>query len=531
MRSLPSINDQCIGMVLYSLRGMSSDCSEVREIVEAFAPHLRNYESELTRQCVANMLYGCQRLTSDWEEVRGLCAVMADKINAFKRGLDAQSTSNGLFGLQGLNSAWPEVRQLLAALAPQIRTCSEEFLAQHVGNSLYGCQGMNSDDQEVCDVLAALAPQIRGCSHVVTAQQVGNAMLGLQGMGSDKAEVRAVVAALVPKIADCREPLKAQEVGSVLYALQGMTHDCAEVRDLLAVLQPKVLAAEGLNCLAIGNALYGLLGVLWAEEFFTAVTAFLYQRLTEILYYPDGSSRLADIDCEDVVRLRMGLGLVLPEAKAALSFPGAPYEQWDSVNTLLTEELAFRRAGSDPFFMRQELRSVHEAKVHDAVLAVFRAADEELLARLGVGAVAGAAVDGAEGARVVVVEADTHLFDFVECDVLIRLPLASASASASESESGSGEWLLVNIEVDGIHHRNGKRSRFCHLRDKYLAARGVVVERVMTSALWDMGAPDTEAWVLKVVEAAAGRRATADAGAGAGASEASGDPPADKSED
>jgi len=51
----------------------------------------------------------------------------------------------------------------------------------------------------------------------------------------------------------------------------------------------QVLAAEGLNCLAIGNALYGLLGVLWADDFFAAVTAFLYQRLSDMLHYPDGT--------------------------------------------------------------------------------------------------------------------------------------------------------------------------------------------------------------------------------------------------
>jgi hypothetical protein len=273
-----------------------------------------------------------------------------------------------------------------------------------------------------------------------------------------------------------------------------------------------VLAAEGLNCLAIGNALYGLLGVLWADEFFAAVTAFLYQRLSDMVHYPDGTSRLADFDSEDVVRLRMGLGLVLPEARKALNYPGTPYEQWDRINGMLSKELALRRAGNDPFFARHGFRSVHEAKVHDAALAVFRAADEELLARLGVVTDVGApAEEGVESARTVVVEADTHLFDFVECDVLIRLPMA-LHAHDARAAAASGAWLLVNIEVDGIHHRNGKRSRFCHLRDKYLSTRGVVVERVMTSTLWDMGPQDIEAWVRQVVEAAAMGRAAATAG-------------------
>jgi hypothetical protein len=184
---------------------------------------------------------------------------------------------------------------------------------------------------------------------------------------------------------------------------------------------------------------------------------------------------------------------------------------------MLTKELALRRAGNDPFFARHGFRSVHEAKVHDAALAVFRAADEELLARLGVVTDVGApAEEGVESARTVVVEADTHLFDFVECDVLIRLPMALPAHDAGAAAAASGAWLLVNIEVDGIHHRNGKRSRFCHLRDKYLSTRGVVVERVMTSTLWDMGPQDIEAWVRHVVEAAAMGRATATATAAAG---------------
>ena len=252
-----------------------------------------------------------------------------------------------------------------------------------MGNSLYGFQGLSSEYAEVLELLAAVTTRIRSCMPVISAQQAGNAMLGFQGMSSAKAEVRNCIAAFSihlgtqvslfssitttflsfiyhlctssqplsiitfsisplyqpASIASCEEIFKSQEVGSSLYALQGLTHECPEVHQLLEALAPKILASEGLKCVAIGNSLYGLLGVMWAEEFFSSMTLFLFHCLNDIIYHSDGSGRLHQLTCEDVVRLRLGLGLALPEAQASNGHLSPSYEDWERINVLLAHEL------------------------------------------------------------------------------------------------------------------------------------------------------------------------------------------------
>ena len=58
--------------------------------------------------------------------------------------------------------------------------------------------------------------------------------------------------------------------------------------------------------------------------------------------------------------------------------------------------------------------------------------------------------------------------------------------------------MLLNIEVDGVHHRREKKMRFYRLRDKYLQSRGVVIARIEVSALDAMNEQDLEKWIMDV---------------------------------
>ena len=66
------------------------------------------------------------------------------------------------------------------------------------------------------------------------------------------------------------------------------------------------------------------------------------------------------------------------------------------------------------------------------------------------------------------------LFGF-EADVVLRV------------WRGDGSVRIVNVELDGPHHRQAKKKRFCALRDWYLReVRGVVVVR------WDLMSPEVQ---------------------------------------
>ena len=52
---------------------------------------------------------------------------------------------------------------------------------------------------------------------------------------------------------------------------------------------------------------------------------------------------------------------------------------------------------------------------------------------------------------------------------------------------GDGSERIVNVELDGPHHRQAKKKRFCALRDWYLRdVQGVDVVR------WDLMSPEVQ---------------------------------------
>ena len=63
---------------------------------------------------------------------------------------------------------------------------------------------------------------------------------------------------------------------------------------------------------------------------------------------------------------------------------------------------------------------------------------------------------------------------------------------------GSREYFVINIEVDGIHHRQGRKINFCKMRDAHLKSRGVVVHRIDASLVTKMNDNRLEQWLLDV---------------------------------
>ena len=58
--------------------------------------------------------------------------------------------------------------------------------------------------------------------------------------------------------------------------------------------------------------------------------------------------------------------------------------------------------------------------------------------------------------------------------------------------------MIINIEVDGVHHRREKKKRFCRLLDEYLQSRGVVIARIEVSTLSAMKEHEVQDWLLDV---------------------------------
>jgi very-short-patch-repair endonuclease len=62
--------------------------------------------------------------------------------------------------------------------------------------------------------------------------------------------------------------------------------------------------------------------------------------------------------------------------------------------------------------------------------------------------------------------------------------------------------VTINVEVDGLHHKQEVNKRFCMLRDKNLKAQGVVIFRIKASSLRKMNDHDLERWLRERVDIA-----------------------------
>jgi hypothetical protein len=109
-----------------------------------------------------------------------------------------------------------------------------------------------------------------------------------------------------------------------------------------------------------------------------------------------------------------------------------------------------------------------------------------------------------------------HLFGLFECDIVVRVP-RTVDMCIEEGGRGDGrdpvgeredQSLVINIEVDGVHHRREKKKRFCKKRDEYLVSRGVVIERMEISSLRAMSEQEVEKWVLNITAKAMLSRCT-----------------------
>merc|ERR1719335_292853 len=88
---------------------------------------LRGPGNGLRPQAVGSSLYGLQRL-GDTAEVRALVAALTPKVRDSQDPLDAQAVGNALYGLQNLGDS-REARNLVAALTPRVAACEEELKA------------------------------------------------------------------------------------------------------------------------------------------------------------------------------------------------------------------------------------------------------------------------------------------------------------------------------------------------------------------------------------------------------------------
>jgi hypothetical protein len=260
---------------------------------------------------------------------------------------------------------------------------------------------------------------------------VRNAFYGVQGISSDSSEVSDMLTTLAVKIRSCKKNLTVQEVGKAFYDLHGL-NEIGNKTDFISVIR-----------------------------FVQLQLKIIVESTSPFLGLSPGRSSMSKVGTKDLVILCQSLVLILPEISTIITME--EYKDLRKMQNLLTNELACRRLYGDLFYKRMDFQSRAERRLYNIASKACRDKNMKF-------------------------NANSHLFDLFESDIIIRIPPAD----------GGGD-IIINIEVDGIHHNFEKKIIFCERKDKYLKSRGVFVSRISTYVMDDMRDIKLEKWVLKVI--------------------------------
>lgn len=245
--------------------------------------------------------------------------------------------------------------------------------------------------------------------------------------------------------------------------MQAMNSESEEVCNIIKVLSIKIKSChEPLTPQEIGNALYGLQGCYKVTET-VSILEFLYSQLSRL---STASSQFTKLSVIDLISLCQHIMMTLSELHDALIFE---YEQWLKMKDMLSEELGKRRSNNDVFFYSGNFRSSAEERVGAVVNKVFGNSEIEMTS-------------------------NEYLFSLFESDIVLRIPKDNKSSHSQLDK------IVINIEVDGIHHKREIKKRFCMLRDKYLASEGVIIQRIESISLQKMDDEELKGIIVKLVE-------------------------------
>ena len=337
------------------------------------------------------------------------------------------------------NDSYLRIMMTMSKIVTKTLLTREKMSSQNLGMIFYGLRSNKFKRNESKEMLSCLSRIVEKCSESFNAQEVGNALYGLQGMSSDDADVGLLVRALSGQVARCTEALNAQAVGNALYGLQGM-FSTADGQDL---------------------------GLCRLRSFMKS-----HASTAAVDYTPE------------YISCGRSVVMTLPLLRDHLT-----ESELKECERIITDiENKKRRSvfneGGDPA-SSMSFQSRGERRMHAATMKSF----------------------GESNTRV---SHNEHLFGLFECDLVVRIPRAVNARTGKEDqkrgeggEGGGGgrereESLLLNIEVDGVHHRRENKKRFCTLRDEYLQSRGVVIARVEVSRLNAMNDQDLKKWVTDI---------------------------------
>jgi hypothetical protein len=456
------LSDRQMMGLLYGLKGLNPLHVEVRELIRALIPIVKNFRHTLDPQHMSGSLYGLQNMTCEYEEVRELLNALEVHIKQAPRFRNPINLGNSLYGLQELSSHDRSVQRVLGALVPHFEGYAGYVSAQGISNAMYGMKSMSSEHEEVRNLLVPIARLITQCSDELTSHGIGIALFGMQGLSSDHEEVRTVIKAMTLQLRKFNKVLSKQATTLSLMGLQSLRMDHAEVVDLVEALLPHVNACNDsapsgmshsgdrwpvLPIEHVSNSLYGLRNLHLPKAWHPFLRSCIFTV----------HDNVADGNVEGLEGLYRTLKLICElDSPLYASLPNELREAFVGLKTETAQYAATRpemgRIGVGRQYFADCAREAFAPENGD-----FAEGSEEHTSKPGIS---------------VRVESNVMLNGFI-ADIVLYV----SHAGGANSGDGAREETIVNIEIENFDSFSATRKTFCMERDKCLSMHNVKVVR------------------------------------------------------
>ena len=503
-KDLPRMRSSAITNALYGLQSMSNTYTEVRQTLYLLTPLLRGCGDEFSSKELSNALYGLQGMGSEHREVVRILGALQGRILASKTMMSPDELGRALFGLRSMSCAQREVADIVGCLVPKMQACDEMFTSRSVADALNGLQQMSSDCPSVRDLLSVLAPKIQSCTEPFSAEDVCRMLHSLGGMSADHTEVRTLLLVLVLKIKNCPDPFTAIMASKAINGLQGMSIEYFEVRTLLFALIPKVKnISDYFTAEDVATALFGMHQLFGKIESQSLVDFLFTQVIT--LSSIHGGEEFNMLDTESIVQLHIHISFALSNPTFAYMSTDR-YDQWHVVNTQLQRAISQRAedAHTKRFHLQMD-REEDKDKETDAVPSL------DIRERVS------SIIQAAYNSTSVYISHDTLLLNMFQGDIVLQVAVrathegsmlteSNTSASIGENKEQIMDFITINVQIEEEHSSRNENPRYTVLRDNYLKSQGVFVVRIHSTDVMNAETHQLSDWVIRMIDTIRERR-------------------------
>ena len=491
-KDLPRMRSTAITNALYGLQSMSSTYAEVRQTLFLLTPLLRSCGDEFSSKELSNALYGLQGMGSEHREVVRILGALQGRVLASKAMMSPDELGRALYGLRSMSCAQREVADIVDCFVSKMQACDEMFTSRSVANALNGLQHMSSDCPSVRDLLSVLAPKIQSCTEPFSAEDVCRMLYSLGGMSADHTEVRTLLLVLVLKIKNCPDPFTAIMASRAINGLQGMSIEYFEVRTLLFALIPKVKnTPDYFTAKDVSTALFGM-HQLFGKIESQSLVDFLFTQVTRLSRL-HGGEEFNMLDTEDIVQLHIQVSFAL--LNPTFTYMSAVrYTQWQIVNTQL-QRVITRRA-----------EDTHTERFHLQVDRV-KEIDASVESRERVLSI----IQASYNSTAVHILHDTLLLNIFQGDIVLQVAVRAkhegsmrtiepdTSALIGENKEQIMDFITINVQIEAEHSFKYENPRYTVLRDNYLKSQGVFVVRIRSTDVMNAETHQLSDWVMRMI--------------------------------